>query len=41
MGVEKIYTQGKDIVSDGASRLKDAVKTGIDAYTEERKSRHQ
>lgn len=38
-GAEKIYTQGKDFISDETQKLKDAVKAGVDTFKEER-SRH-
>lgn len=36
-GAEKLYTQGKDIVSEETAKLKDALKAGVDSYKEERK----
>ncbi|NOS84382.1 MAG: YtxH domain-containing protein [Ignavibacteria bacterium] len=36
-GTEKLYTHGKDFISDEASRIKEAVKAGVDSFNDERK----
>lgn len=36
-GTEKLYTQGKDFITDEATRLKDAVRAGVDTFNEEKK----
>ena|SRR5690349_12259921 len=37
-GAERMYVQGKDLVVDEASKIKDAVKAGVDSYKDERKN---
>ena len=34
---EKLYVQGKEFITDETTRLKDAVKAGVDTFNEERK----
>lgn len=36
-GTEKLYTQGKEYLTDEAIKIKDAVKAGVDTYNEERR----
>lgn len=38
-GTEKLYTQGKEFITDEASKLKGAVRAGVDSYNEERKNK--
>lgn len=38
-GTEKLYTQGKEFISDEAAKLKGAVRAGVDSYNEERKNK--
>ena len=35
-GAENVYSQGRDFITDSSSKLKDAVKAGVDTYKDER-----
>jgi len=35
-GTEKLYSQGKEFITDETARLKDAVRAGVDTFKEER-----
>ncbi len=38
-GTEKLYTQGKEFITDETSRIRDAVRAGVDTFNDERKNK--
>ena len=36
-GTEKLYTHGKEFLTDETARIRDAVKAGVDTFNDERK----
>jgi gas vesicle protein len=37
-GTEKLYTQGKEFITDETSRVKEALRAGVDSYNDEQKT---
>ncbi|HMQ99365.1 MAG TPA: YtxH domain-containing protein [Ignavibacteria bacterium] len=40
-GTEKLYTQGKEYITEEAAKLKGAFKAGVDTFNEERKNKQR
>lgn len=40
-GTEKLYTQGKEYITEEAAKLKGAFKAGVDSFNEERKNKQR